>query len=83
MEGSLDFDKMTHTELLKSDVAKDRISVKPRARKASRQSRKKREVRHASFRHGCVWLCVCVCACICIVSLHQSVSFQDIFELEY
>ena len=52
MEGSLDFDKMTHTELLKSDVAKDRISVKPRARKASRQSRKKREVRHASFRHG-------------------------------
>ena len=52
MEGSLDFDKMAHTELLKSDVAKDKISVKPRTRKASRQSRKKREVRHASFRRG-------------------------------
>ena len=52
VEGSLDFDKMAHTELLKSDVAKDRISVKPRTRKATRQSRKKREVRHASFRRG-------------------------------
>ena len=48
-EGPLDFDKMSQTELLKSDVAKDRISVKPRARKATRQSRKKRDVNNDLF----------------------------------
>lgn len=42
-EGPIDFEKMGSTELLKSDAAKDRISVKPRARKATRKSQKKRD----------------------------------------
>ncbi|KAL8587654.1 hypothetical protein ACOMHN_045343 [Nucella lapillus] len=42
-ETPIDFEKMGQTELLKSDVAKDRISIKPRSRKTNRQSRKQRE----------------------------------------
>lgn len=37
----IDFDKLGSTELLKSKHAKDKISVKPRKGKTTRQSRKK------------------------------------------
>ncbi|XP_076468169.1 uncharacterized protein LOC143298994 isoform X2 [Babylonia areolata] len=39
-EAAIDFEKVGQTELLRSDIAKDRISIKPRK---TRQSRKKRE----------------------------------------
>lgn len=42
-EAPIDFEEMGHTELLKSNIAKDRISIKPRSRKTNRQSRKQRE----------------------------------------
>ncbi|PVD34169.1 hypothetical protein C0Q70_05432 [Pomacea canaliculata] len=40
-EMTIDFDKLGSTELLKSKHAKDKISVKPRKGKTTRQSRKK------------------------------------------